>query len=248
MTAKQLFQSLALILLGSTLLGCGGGGGGGLVSGIGGTGITASGTITGFGSIFVNGVEFETGTASVTLDGNPGSEAGLRLGMVVRVSGTVDDTGTRGTASEVEFDDDVQGPLSGPIEPDPDGLSSTFTVLGVPVRADSTKTVFDGVGFDTLAVNDWVEVSGFFDGAGELQATRIEKKGDFTTFRIVANSFLPHQVRSTVGLLIRLGLGKIGIGDFCDIMEARRVGSAGPLAPACGLCLTRVSYAKPLGS
>ena len=76
----------------------------------------------------------------------------------------------------------------------------------------------------------------------------IEKKGDFTTFRIVANSFLPHQVRSTVGLLIRLGLGKIGIGDFRDIMEARRVGLAGPLAPACGLCLTRVNYAKPLGS
>jgi tRNA pseudouridine38-40 synthase len=76
----------------------------------------------------------------------------------------------------------------------------------------------------------------------------IQKKGDFTVFRIVANSFLPHQVRSTVGLLIRLGLGKIGIGDFRDIMEARRVGLAGPLAPACGLCLTRVNYARPLGS
>lgn len=76
----------------------------------------------------------------------------------------------------------------------------------------------------------------------------IEKKGDFAVFRIVANSFLPHQVRSTVGLLIRLGLGKIGIGDFRDIMGARRVGLAGPLAPACGLCLSRVNYAKPLGS
>lgn len=76
----------------------------------------------------------------------------------------------------------------------------------------------------------------------------IEKKGDFAVFRIVANSFLPHQVRSTVGLLIRLGLGKIGIGDFRDIMEARSVGLAGPLSPACGLCLTRVNYAEPLGS
>jgi len=76
----------------------------------------------------------------------------------------------------------------------------------------------------------------------------IEKKGDFAVFRIVANSFLPHQVRSTVGLLIRLGLGKIGIGDFRDIMEARSVGLAGPLSPACGLCLTRVNYVKPLGS
>ncbi len=75
----------------------------------------------------------------------------------------------------------------------------------------------------------------------------IEKKGDFAVFRIVANSFLPHQVRSTVGLLIRLGMGKIGISDFRDIMEARSVGLAGPLSPACGLCLARVNYAKPLG-
>jgi len=75
-----------------------------------------------------------------------------------------------------------------------------------------------------------------------------EKKGDFTVFRIVANSFLPHQVRSTVGLLIRLGLGKIGIEGFRDIMEARNLGLAGPLSPACGLCLEKVNYPEPLGS
>jgi tRNA pseudouridine38-40 synthase len=76
----------------------------------------------------------------------------------------------------------------------------------------------------------------------------IEKKGDFTVFRIVANSFLPHQVRSTVGLLIRLGLGKIGIEGFRDIMEAKSLGLAGPLSLACGLCLKRVNYPKPLES
>jgi tRNA pseudouridine38-40 synthase len=76
----------------------------------------------------------------------------------------------------------------------------------------------------------------------------IEKKGNFTVFRIVANSFLPHQVRSTVGLLIRLGLGKISIEDFRDIMEAKSLGLAGPLSPACGLCLEKVNYPKPLGS
>jgi tRNA pseudouridine38-40 synthase len=75
----------------------------------------------------------------------------------------------------------------------------------------------------------------------------IEKQRDFTVFRIVANSFLHHQVRSTVGLLIRLGICKIGIADFRDIMEARSVGLAGPLSPACGLCLTKVNYPKPLG-
>jgi len=76
----------------------------------------------------------------------------------------------------------------------------------------------------------------------------VEKKGDFAVFRIVANAFLPHQVRSTVGLLIRLGLGKIGVADFRDIMEAKSVGLAGPVSPACGLCLARVNYVKPLGS
>ena len=76
----------------------------------------------------------------------------------------------------------------------------------------------------------------------------IEKKGKFTVFRIVANSFLPHQVRSTVGLLIRLGLRKIGTEDFHDIMEAKRLGLAGPVSPACGLCLEKVNYPEPLGS
>ena len=64
----------------------------------------------------------------------------------------------------------------------------------------------------------------------------------------MADSFLPHQVRSTVGLLIRLGLGKMGIEDFHDIMEAKSLGLAGPVSHACGLCLEKVNYAGPLGS
>jgi tRNA pseudouridine38-40 synthase len=76
----------------------------------------------------------------------------------------------------------------------------------------------------------------------------IEKKEEFTVFRVVANSFLPHQVRSTVGLLIRLGLRKMGIERFHDIMEAKSLGLAGPVSRACGLCLEKVNYAGPLGS
>ncbi len=65
-------------------------------------------------------------------------------------------------------------------------------------------------------------------------------------FRMVANSFLPHQVRNTVGLLIRLGLGKISVEDFRDVMEAKRLGLAGPKAPAYGLWLTKVNYSEPI--
>ena len=93
--------------------------------------------------------------------------------------------------------------------------------------------------------------SSFDDGKSTLRnvyEAGIEKKGDFTIFRILANSFLPHQVRSTIGLLIRLGMGKIGIEDFRDIMKARSLGLAGPLSPACGLCLKKVNYPEPLGN
>jgi tRNA pseudouridine38-40 synthase len=82
----------------------------------------------------------------------------------------------------------------------------------------------------------------------DVHEAAIEKKEGFVVFRIVANSFLPHQVRSTVGLLVRLGLGKISIDGFRDIMEARAVGLAGPLSPPCGLCLMKVSYPRALGN
>jgi tRNA pseudouridine38-40 synthase len=100
--------------------------------------------------------------------------------------------------------------------------------------------------------HDFASFASSLDDSGSrvrnVHEAGVEKKGEFTVFRIVANSFLPHQVRSTVGLLIRLGLDKIGIADFRDIMEASSVGLAGPLSPACGLCLTKVNYPKPLGS
>ena len=76
----------------------------------------------------------------------------------------------------------------------------------------------------------------------------VQDKGDFKVFRIVASSFLPHQVRSTVGLLVRLGLGKLGIDAFRDIMQARSLGLAGPICPPRGLCLMRVNYSEPVGS
>jgi len=75
----------------------------------------------------------------------------------------------------------------------------------------------------------------------------VHKKQCLIVFRMVADSFLPHQVRNTIGLLIKLGSGRMGIEDLKNIMEARIFGLAGPRAPACGLYLNRVNYCKPLG-
>ncbi len=72
--------------------------------------------------------------------------------------------------------------------------------------------------------------------------TRVIREGKFVKFTIVANSFLPHQVRNTVGSLVRVGLRRMSLGEFCGIMDAKKPGLAGPSAPACGLSLIKVNY------
>lgn len=75
----------------------------------------------------------------------------------------------------------------------------------------------------------------------------LSRDGGLVYFDITAKSFLPHQVRNTVGTLIRVGLGKISVEDFQTIMEAKKPGAAGPKVPAQGLYLMRVNYPGPLG-
>jgi len=79
-----------------------------------------------------------------------------------------------------------------------------------------------------------------------VSRAEVERDGEMVTFRMAANSFLPHQVRTTVGTLIRVGLGRMNLNEFRSIIEARLPGTAGPTAPACGLCLDRVNYSVPL--
>ena len=68
---------------------------------------------------------------------------------------------------------------------------------------------------------------------------------DMIIFDIVANAFLPHQIRNTIGPLLKVGQGKMTVKDFKDIVEAKKPGLAGPAAPANGLCLVRVNYPEP---
>jgi len=137
--------------------------------------LRSTGTIDGFGSIFVNGVEFETDGAAILVNDQPASEDDLKLGMVVTVQGVVADGGATGNAVAVSAGDELQGPVTA-IEPGPDGDTLLVTVLGVQVIVERTSTVFDDVRFDNLQVGDVVEVSGFVDEEGRLRATRVERK------------------------------------------------------------------------
>ncbi len=68
------------------------------------------------------------------------------------------------------------------------------------------------------------------------------REGSMVTCHIEANAFLPHQVRNTVGSLLQVGLGKIDVAGFEEILESKRVAVAGPPAPPHGLCLLKVNY------
>ncbi len=70
----------------------------------------------------------------------------------------------------------------------------------------------------------------------------ISRQGELVLFDIVANAFLPHQVRHTVGSLIKLGLGKDSIDHFYDLLNYATIGEVAMAAPPCGLYLMEVNY------
>jgi hypothetical protein len=154
------------------------------VAGVGGSGITSTGTITGFGSIYVNDIEFFTSSSTFDIDDNPDlTEDDLAIGMRVTVKGTLNDDGITGNATSVTYDDELQGPIGSVSDVEADGISRTITVLGIVVALNSTTTKFDdrnsspgGFSFDNIREGDNVEISGLFDSAGVLIATRIELK------------------------------------------------------------------------
>lgn len=75
-----------------------------------------------------------------------------------------------------------------------------------------------------------------------IHKARLVKKNSLAIFEMVANSFLPHQVRNTIGALLNVGLGRMGVGEFGQRTEAKTPGSAGPTAPPYGLFLMKINY------
>jgi len=148
-------------------------------------GIVSKGTITGFGSIIVNGIRFDTASASIDVDGNAGTQSDLKVGHVVVVRGTMNDDGTDAVADTVSFDDLVEGPISAI-----DTAAGTITVLGQLVVIDD-DTSFDEeispASIDGLNVNDTVEVSGFLLADGSISATRIERKMAGSEFEVTGH-------------------------------------------------------------
>jgi len=189
-TINLIFCSIILLLA----AGCGGSSGGGgdttppppndppPVGGIGRTGV-AVGPISTFGSVVVNGVRYDTAGATFTINGAPGSEDDLSVGQVITVNGTIDDNGVDGSADDVNFDDNVKGPVESI-----DVAGSQIVVLSQVVLINGETSFDDSISpasIEGLSIDDIVEVSGLVDADGRITATRIELKPVGTEFEVL---------------------------------------------------------------
>jgi hypothetical protein len=165
--------------------GTGGGGGGG---GIGGTGV-AYGTITGFGSVWVNGVRYESSTTVFKRDDDNASQSDLRVGMVARVEGSST------TATTITVDSALKGRVE---------LVSgdRYIVMGQTVQTDAQTAFENSI---RPVAGDYVEVHGLPVQAGVIAATYIERKSTLATPPYIVTGFVAAQDSSastvTVGTL-----------------------------------------------
>jgi hypothetical protein len=133
-----------------------------------------SGTVTGFGSVIIDGQKLDDTAASVSIDINPaapttGTLADVKLGMQVQAKLSA------GKLSDVVLRASAVGVVGGV-----DVANGSFTLMRQTVRVlttGATPTVFEGVsGLAALAAGDVVEVHGSVDANKHIAATRVERK------------------------------------------------------------------------
>lgn len=134
--------------------------------------VVAHGEITGLVGIKVNDVRYQTGSVTVTFNGEPASLSDLRQGQVVTLRGRINDDGSTGTANSIRFDANVVGPVDGF-----DADNQQLIVMGQTVTTDADTRFGGGIDPSTyagLAVGDVAQVSGYAGASGAIRATRID--------------------------------------------------------------------------
>jgi hypothetical protein len=125
--------------------------------------------------VIVNGVTYDTSSATFTRDGQAASQSDFAVGEAVIVQGTIDDNNSNAVAQSVELDDVVEGPVTAI------NSANQLSVMGQTVQLGVNTSIDDSCGatLDDIApllTVFAVEVSGAADGNGVIEATRIECK------------------------------------------------------------------------
>lgn len=178
--------------------------------GIRGTG-SSVGPVSGFGSVFVNGVEFFTdGIRGREVQSNDGvaTESDLNEGMILRIEGEWHPDGT-GDADSMGYDDTLRGKVSN-LQMGVSGESISFEIYGQKVFA-GRQTVFKNRTLATLAEGDYVRISAWRQSDGHYRASyigfnpasygenRVELEGPVDVGSVEASQFTMN------GVVIRFG-------------------------------------------
>jgi hypothetical protein len=175
------------------LVACGGGSSGGSGSGTATT--SASGIVTGFGSVIVNGREFATGSGTRVVDGDSDDAASSTANLQVGMSVDLDSDGTMATF--LRFTSAVRGEIDAI-----DAAGNALTVLGQTVQLTSGTSFAGSRGAGTsatpitqigdLKVGDYVVVYGYLEcgggtcgsGATDIVATLVVEPAAAGRYRV----------------------------------------------------------------
>jgi hypothetical protein len=235
---------LLLTLASFTFSTCGGSGTDLAGGGSSGTGVS-TGSITGFGSVVMNGMhyltdsdvapDFITHKTSHGMDNTSMMVSDLfRVGMVVTIHHGPNDN----NALEIEYRDNLQGPIAAKNS----GAENTVTILGQIVVVD------DAAVSPPLELNEIAQVSGFVDSAGRIRATYIgrnpqshhhggefEVKGFVSDLSSSATSFqlgpLPDGTGTTVTVSCAPGMGTgLDNGMYVQVVTTGAQPVSGPIS------------------
>ncbi len=156
----------------ASLSSCGGSDSGDLAGGgTGGTGIS-TGAVTGFGSVVMNGIHYQTDgpgfktkkiVRGVDKSGQTDRDV-FSIGMVVILHHPAGNN----NATEIDYEPNIVGPIGSKVPAGAD--PPTIMVLGLPVIVDNATVFAD------LSPGDVVEASGFVDNVGRVRATFVAKE------------------------------------------------------------------------
>ncbi len=76
----------------------------------------------------------------------------------------------------------------------------------------------------------------------KIYLAKWEQENNQLIFTIKADRFLRNMVRAIVGTLLEVGLGKLSVDEFKNIIEIKNRGAASASAPAKGLFLVDIEY------
>ena len=197
----NVIRGLLLTVLIGLLMACGGGGSGGSASTS--VPVVAKGVITNLGSIWVNGVEYETPEGgSYSNDDSTSDIASYEVGQVVSLRGTRNSDGISGTANEVEYEAEIEGAaVAGNI------------INDVTIITDQTLT--PGIRY---------EVSGFWIADKTIEATFVkvedpfDEPGDEVKGRVEAFTTSPNFTLTVHGVIYTHdGTTEVSVGTYVEI-------------------------------